>query len=108
MRSIEKMWYGRSAPLWLVPLSLLYGLVMSLRGQFYRLGLRHRIKVAVPVVVIGNLTVGGTGKTPLVAWLSSRLASCGMRVAIVSRGYGGKARGVTRVTVHSRATEVGD
>jgi tetraacyldisaccharide 4'-kinase len=109
MRSrIEKMWYSRSAPLWLVPFSLLYGLVMSLRSLFYRLGLRHRIKVSVPVVVIGNLTVGGTGKTPLVAWLSSHLAACGLRVAIVSRGYGGNARGVTRVTVHSRPSEVGD
>ncbi len=109
MRSgIEKMWYSREAPLWLAPLSLLYGLVMAVRSLFYRIGLRHRIKIAVPVVVVGNLTVGGTGKTPLVAWLSSRLAACGMRVAIVSRGYGGKARGVTRVTVHSRASEVGD
>src|SRR5689334_8955460 len=109
MRSrLESMWYSREAPLWLTPLSLLYGLVMSVRALFYRVGLRHRIKVAVPVIVVGNLTVGGTGKTPLVAWLSSHLAACGMRVAIVSRGYGGKARGVTRVTVHSRASEVGD
>jgi tetraacyldisaccharide 4'-kinase len=60
------------------------------------------------VVVVGNLTVGGTGKTPLVAWLSTRLAATGMRVAIVSRGYGGRARGVTRVTLHSRPSEVGD
>ncbi len=102
------MWYGPKAPLWLVPLSLLYGVLMALRSVLYRLGLRHRIKVAAPVVVVGNLTVGGTGKTPLVAWLSSHLAACGMRVAIVSRGYGGRARGVTRVTVHSRASEVGD
>src|SRR5688572_5582053 len=108
MRPIESMWYGRKAPLWLVPLSLLYGVLMALRSVLYRLGLRHRIKVAAPVVVVGNLTVGGTGKTPLVAWLSSHLAACGMRVAIVSRGYGGRARGVTRVTVHSRASEVGD
>ena len=114
MRSrIESMWYGRKAPLWLVPLSLLYGLLMALRSVLYRLGLRHRINVAAPevvvqVIAIGNLTVGGTGKTPLVAWLSSHLAACGMRVAIVSRGYGGRARGVTRVTVHSRASEVGD
>jgi tetraacyldisaccharide 4'-kinase len=102
------MWYSREAPLWLAPLSFLYGFVMAVRSVLYRLGLRHRIKVAVPVVVVGNLTVGGTGKTPLVAWLSSRLAGCGLRVAIVSRGYGGRARGVTRVTVHSRASEVGD
>ena len=102
------MWYSRSGPLWLVPLSLLYGTLMGLRSVLYRLGLRHRIKVPVPVVVVGNLTVGGTGKTPLVAWLSSHLAACGMRVGIVSRGYGGRAREVTRVTVHSRPSEVGD
>ena len=102
------MWYSRRAPIWLVPLSILYGAFMALRSVLYRLGLRHRIVVGVPVVVVGNLTVGGTGKTPLVAWLSSHLAACGMRVGIVSRGYGGRARGVTRVTVHSRASEVGD
>jgi tetraacyldisaccharide 4'-kinase len=102
------MWYGRTGSMWLAPLSLLYGSLMWLRGVLYRLGLRHRVKVAAPVVVVGNLTVGGTGKTPLVAWLSSHLASCGLRVGIVSRGYGGRARGVTRVTVHSRASEVGD
>ncbi len=66
------------------------------------------MKVGAPVVVVGNLTVGGTGKTPLVAWLSTKLAATGMRVAIVSRGYGGRARGVTRVTLHSRPSEVGD
>ena len=102
------MWYGARGSLWLAPLSLLYGTVMSLRGFLYRVGLRHRVKVGVPVVVVGNLTVGGTGKTPLVAWLESKLAAVGLRVASVSRGYGGRARGVTRVTLHSRASEVGD
>ena len=109
MRSgIEKMWYGRSPPLWLAPFSGLYGAAMALRSVLYRLGLRHRVKVGAPVVVVGNLTVGGTGKTPLVAWLSTRLTATGMRVAVVSRGYGGRARGVTRVTLHSRPSEVGD
>ena len=105
---IEKMWYSRKGPVWLAPLSTLYGFLMALRSVLYRLGLRHRIKVGVPVVVVGNLTVGGTGKTPLVAWLSTHLSAVGMRVAVVSRGYGGRARGVTRVTVHSRPSEVGD
>src|SRR5678816_3548134 len=105
---LEKMWYSEARPLWLAPLSALYGAVMALRSLLYRIGLRHRVKVGVPVVVIGNLTVGGTGKTPLVAWLASRLSAIGMRVAIVSRGYGGRARGVTRVTLHSRPSEVGD
>jgi len=109
MRSrIEKMWYSRKGPVWLAPLSTLYGFLMGLRSVLYRLGLRHRIKVGAPVVVVGNLTVGGTGKTPLVAWLSTQLAAVGLRVGIVSRGYGGRARGVTRVTLHSRPSEVGD
>jgi tetraacyldisaccharide 4'-kinase len=102
------MWYGPTGPIWLAPLSFLYGTVMAVRSLLYRFGLRHRVKVGVPVVVIGNLTVGGTGKTPLVAWLSNKLSAVGLRVAIVSRGYGGRARGVTRVTLHSRASEVGD
>jgi tetraacyldisaccharide 4'-kinase len=106
--NVEKMWYGRARPLWLAPFSFLYGAIMMVRSGLYRIGLRHRVKVGVPVVIIGNLTVGGTGKTPLVAWLSSKLTAVGLRVAIVSRGYGGRARGVTRVTVHSRPSEVGD
>src|SRR6188768_366671 len=109
MRSkIEAMWYGDRKPLWLAPLSLLYGGLIGLRSLLYRMGLRHQVRMKVPVVVVGNLTVGGTGKTPLVAWLSMKLSAVGLRVAIVSRGYGGRARGVTRVTVHSRPSEVGD
>src|SRR3954470_6647981 len=109
MRSgIERTWYGGAGSLWLAPLSFLYGALMGLRSVLYRLGLRHTVRVSVPVIVVGNLTVGGTGKTPLVAWLAQQLASCGMRVAIVSRGYGGRARGVNRVTVLWRASEGGD
>ncbi|HEX6636458.1 MAG TPA: tetraacyldisaccharide 4'-kinase [Steroidobacteraceae bacterium] len=105
---LEAMWYSGARPLWLAPFSFLYGMAMACRGFLYRIGLRDRARLPVPVVVVGNLTVGGTGKTPLVAWLSTHLADCGLRVAIVSRGYGGRARGVTRVTIHSRPSEVGD
>src|SRR5688572_26377120 len=105
---LEAMWYSGARPLWLAPFSFLHGSVMSLPDFLYRLGLRHRVRIKAPVAVIGNLTVGGTGKTPLVAWLATHLAACGLRVAIVSRGYGGRARGVTRVTLHSRPSEVGD
>ncbi|HUQ09508.1 MAG TPA: tetraacyldisaccharide 4'-kinase [Steroidobacteraceae bacterium] len=105
---LETMWYSGARPLWLAPLSFLYGAVMALRSLLYRIGLRDRARMPVPVVVIGNLTVGGTGKTPLVAWLSTHLAACGLRVGIISRGYGGRASGVTRVTIHSRPSEVGD
>lgn len=105
---LEKLWYSGESPWWLAPLSFVYGAAMAFRGFLYRMGLRDRVRLPVPVVVVGNLTVGGTGKTPLTAWLATKLAACGFRVAIVSRGYGGKARGVTRVTLHSRASEVGD
>src|SRR5688572_6372530 len=108
MPNIEKMWYGPTGPVWLAPLSWLYGAIMSARNFLYRIGLRHRVRVGAPVIVVGNITVGGTGKTPLVAWLASRIAETGMKVAVVSRGYGGRARGVTRVTMHSRPSEVGD
>ncbi len=101
MRSgIEQLWYSGARPAWLAPFSFLYGAIMGLRNGLYRIGLRHRVRVGAPVVVVGNLTVGGTGKTPLVAWLATQIATFGMRVAIVSRGYGGRARGVTRVTVN--------
>jgi len=82
--------------------------IVKLRGVLYNARILRDTTLGVQVIAVGNLTVGGTGKTPLVAWLSSHLAACGLRVAIVSRGYGGRARGVTRVTVHSRASEVGD
>ena len=86
------VWYGRS--LWrfvLLPLSLIYGLLIGLRRAAYRLGLRRSSRGPQPVVVVGNLTVGGSGKTPLVIWLVEALAAHGLQAAVVSRGYGGAA-----------------
>jgi len=61
------------------------------------------------VIVVGNISVGGTGKTPLVIWLAGRLTDLGLRVAVVSRGYGRRARGgVAQLHQTSRADEVGD
>ncbi|OKP05330.1 tetraacyldisaccharide 4'-kinase [Xenorhabdus eapokensis] len=89
---IECIWSGRS---WLyvilLPLSALYGLVSSLRRLSYKLGLRRSWKAPVPVVVVGNLTAGGNGKTPVVIWLVEQLQQKGYRVGVVSRGYGGKS-----------------
>ena len=82
---IESMWYSGKGSLWLAPLSFLYGVLMGIRSLLYRMGMRHRVRMKVPVIVVGNLTVGGTGKTPLVAWLSTHLSAVGLRVAIVSR-----------------------
>jgi tetraacyldisaccharide 4'-kinase len=89
---IARIWSGES-PLWLLllPLSWLYGLVSGIIRLCYRLGLKKAWRAPVPVVVVGNLTAGGNGKTPVVIWLVEQLAKRGVRVGVVSRGYGGKA-----------------
>nr|WP_318382154.1 tetraacyldisaccharide 4'-kinase [uncultured Enterobacter sp.] len=89
---IARLWSGES-PLWrlLLPLSWLYGLVSGAIRLSYRLGLKKAWRAPVPVVVVGNLTAGGNGKTPVVIWLVEQLLQRGVRVGVVSRGYGGKA-----------------
>ncbi|MDZ7278887.1 tetraacyldisaccharide 4'-kinase [Pantoea eucrina] len=89
---IERIWSGRS-PLWLLlwPLSLLYGAVAGLIRLSYQRGWRKSWRAPVPVIVTGNLTAGGNGKTPVVIWLVETLQQRGFRVGVVSRGYGGKA-----------------
>lgn len=90
---MERAWYGRSALLWpLIPFSWLYRLIIGLRRVAYAQDLFHSTRFAVPVVVVGNLTVGGSGKTPLVAWLVDYLGRAGYQPGIVARGYGGHAR----------------
>ncbi|MGB7800311.1 tetraacyldisaccharide 4'-kinase [Buttiauxella sp.] len=89
---IERIWSGKS-PLYLLllPLSWLYGLVSGAIRLCYRLGIKKSWRAPVPVVVVGNLTAGGNGKTPVVIWLVEQLQQHGIRVGVVSRGYGGKA-----------------
>ncbi|BBV77333.1 tetraacyldisaccharide 4'-kinase [Raoultella planticola] len=89
---IARIWSGES-PVWrlLLPLSWLYGLVSGLIRLIYRLGLKKAWRAPVPVAVVGNLTAGGNGKTPVVIWLVEQLRQRGIRVGVVSRGYGGKA-----------------
>lgn len=89
---IARIWSGES-PLWrlLLPLSWLYGLVSGVIRLCYRLGFKRAWRAPVPVVVVGNLTAGGNGKTPVVIWLVEQLQRRGIRVGVVSRGYGGKA-----------------
>jgi tetraacyldisaccharide 4'-kinase len=71
------------------PLSLLYGAIVRLRVWLYAKGLLKRKRLKAPVVSVGNLTVGGTGKTPMVIWLAERFLAEGKHVAILSRGYSG-------------------
>ncbi len=89
---IESIWSGKSwLYLLLLPFSWLYGLISGAIRLSYRLGLRQSWRAPVPVVVVGNLTAGGNGKTPVVIWLVEQLQQRGIKVGVVSRGYGGKA-----------------
>src|SRR5512137_535744 len=78
--------------------SRLYGLGSGLRRRLYARGLLRMRRLPAPVVSVGNLTVGGTGKTPVVACLARLFQDRGQRVAILSRGYGGQSRGVTCIS----------
>lgn len=91
-------WQDRGlAAILLLPLSVLFGLVAWLRRWLHRCGVLRVERLAVPVVVVGNIAVGGSGKTPVVAWLVERLREAGLHPGIVSRGYGGKVDGVATV-----------
>lgn len=106
---IERQWRGTTPwHLLLVPLSWLFGGLAALRRALYRSGVRPRVRLPVPVIVVGNISVGGTGKTPLVVWLAQQLAAHGWHPGIVSRGYGGRARAPQAVHAASDAASVGD
>jgi tetraacyldisaccharide 4'-kinase len=91
-QGINRLWYRPSwrwAAWLLAPLAGLFALLAGLRRVAYRAGLLRRRHPGVPVIVVGNLTVGGSGKTPLVIWLAQQLSQRGRKAGIVSRGYGG-------------------
>ncbi|MCU6177371.1 tetraacyldisaccharide 4'-kinase [Enterobacter roggenkampii] len=107
---IARIWSGES-PLWLLllPLSWLYGLVSGIIRLLYRLGVKRAWRAPVPVVVVGNLTAGGNGKTPVVIWLVEQLQKRGIRPGVVSRGYGGKsAHYPLLLTAETTTAEAGD
>lgn len=89
---IEKLWYGKNRLFWLlIPFSLLYGLIAFVRRFLYKIGIFKSWQSPVPIIIIGNLSVGGNGKTPLAISLIKALQAKGLKVGLVSRGYGGKA-----------------
>lgn len=91
-----------------MPLAWLYAAVTALRRLAYRRGWLVGRRLPVPVIVVGNLTVGGSGKTPLVIWLVETLRAADYRPGVISRGYGGSARAVRPVLPDSAAATVGD
>ena len=93
----------------LLPLSWLFAGIVSARRNLFERGALRRYQANVPVVVVGNITVGGSGKTPIAIWLALQLKQRGMRPGIVSRGYGGSVgRKPLRVTADSDPDTVGD
>lgn len=111
---IEKLWFERSLaarllfPL-LYPLSLIYQYISTKRKQGYISGQKESYRSPVPVVIVGNITAGGNGKTPVVIWLAETLRAKGYKPGVVSRGYGGKSDHYPlRVTETTLAAECGD
>ncbi|MBI2381019.1 MAG: tetraacyldisaccharide 4'-kinase [Gammaproteobacteria bacterium] len=108
--AVVAAWYRGSR--WLIllwPLAGLFWLLSTLRRALYRLGVFKTWRLPVPVIVVGNITLGGSGKTPVVLWLAEFLRNEGYRPGIVSRGYGGRAPEYPcLVTADSRPEAVGD
>ena len=115
-RWFNELWYpGARRSLWLaaarlglLPLSSVFAAVSALRRGAYRSGIFSRAALPVPVIVVGNLSVGGTGKTPCVLWLVQALTARGWHPGIVTRGYGGATRTPHMVTSSSDPAVVGD
>lgn len=105
---IDKCWYGRHRLRWLLyPLALVYSAISKIRRAYLQHFCQHHH--AVPVIVIGNVTLGGVGKTPLVIEIAKRLQARGVRVGIVSRGYGaGTCQFPHEVSQDDDAAKVGD
>lgn len=107
--ALVRAWYrGHPALLVLLPLAWLYGAIGGLRRLLYRSGWLKARRFPVPVVVIGNVTAGGTGKTPLTLALIEQLRAAGFRPGVVSRGYGGQADYPLRLGAGTTPAEAGD
>jgi tetraacyldisaccharide 4'-kinase len=107
---IHRVWYEDAPSGWiLLPLSGLYWLILVLRKFLYDCGLFKTLRASAPVVIVGNITAGGTGKTPTVLWLVEELRAHGFKPGIVSRGYGGsQSKTSMRVESDTDASIAGD
>lgn len=106
---IQEAWQKQAK--WLIvfrPLSWLYRVGFLFNQKLYQLGIKRAYRAPVPIMVIGNITVGGSGKTPLLIHLVNYLHSHNVRVGVISRGYGGKGSFPTLVELDSAPEQVGD
>lgn len=106
---LQKQWL--SFTFWhflLLPLSWVFAGIVSVRRLFYKKGWLKSSQLNVPVVVVGNINIGGAGKTPLVIWMAEKLQLSGYKPGIISRGYGGNVIKVTEVSASSDPSAVGD
>ncbi len=107
---ILQAWASKNALFYivLIPLSWLFAGIAALRRWAYRTGVLKSYALPVPVIIIGNINVGGSGKTPAVIWLANQLKQQGYKPAVISRGYGGNATQATSVMPASLPSIVGD
>ncbi len=113
---VNKLWYPNSSTSMmftvlrylLLPLSLLFLLISSGRRTLFKLGVKKQVSLSVPVIIVGNITVGGSGKTPTVIYLIELLRKQGFKPGVISRGYGVEFEGVRVVAPDMSPAEVGD
>ena len=106
----QKLWYSSSKLRWLLyPLSFIFLCIVIIRKKMYHCHILKSYKIPVPVVIVGNITVGGTGKTPLVIYLVELLQNSGYKVGIISRGYKSRAKKYPFIIdTHTTVEEAGD
>ena len=107
---LNRIWYDTHPARWLLwPVAVLYEVGVTLRRTAYQRGWLAVVEVSVPVIVVGNISVGGTGKTPFIIWLADQLRRRRLRVGIIARGYRGSAQSWPQsVNATSDASVVGD
>ena len=107
--ALNRQYYKKSSwILILLPLSFIYFVIIFFRRMAYKSGIFKSIKLNVPVVIIGNITIGGTGKTPLVIWLLEELIKKGMKPGLICSGYNSNAKFPQEVFMDSEVSDVGD
>ena len=106
---VNKIWYQGHWLQWILwPLSWLFGLISFIRRSLFKMGVKKQTQLSVPVIIVGNITAGGSGKTPMVIYLIELLRQHGFNPGVISRGYGADVDGVLSVTAEHSAAEVGD